>query len=207
MDKLGCKAKLRAPVQQSVGAPFPREAFGRIVGTHRVQGMNNVYATCVPTFYLNALTDAAARDGKQLVISDQVAVDLLKEFDPTLLEGMDPEDILEWGMENAVYGYQLESWKRLDIGAEADIRNHVEVDGAIGLVVDLSLAQQGSATWVVNSSANVPGSWGEHMACFDGFDGSVMSGTSWGRSIFAARNFFIPEWTLGVYAVKFKGVG
>lgn len=201
--QLGSRSRFAAPIEKLAGAEEPIESFSRVVGTQRVSGQNNIYATCVPTMYFNAIQTVKGRAGDMSLLPDDGPVHILKIFDPTLTLGMDPEDLFAWAEKNTVHGYRVKSWRRIDHANEQTIRGVIRANGFVPLTVNLATAQQTQKVWSATAgAAGKPGSWGEHAELSDGCSGPLTNGTSWGAPAYIDRSYFTtPGYVLAAYAL------
>jgi hypothetical protein len=203
--KLGCHSKkLAAPITPHIGAGAPPPgSYPRLTAVQRVMGQNNTYPDCVPTAYLNAIKTWAGRTtGNYSYVSDDTPLEIYKIFDPSLTTGMNPEDLYAWGTSNAVLGWKLKSWHRVNPQDMTAVRETVEAYGGISVIVELSVEQQNQKVW---QPVGTPGSWGGHNEFTDSWSGAYFEGTSWGEPMYASEEYMLaPTFTVGAYALEFE---
>lgn len=204
--KLGCVwHPSAAPIRAGAVEALPPAAWGRIVGTPRVAGHNNLVGDCVEVMACNAVQTRLAANGLMGRISDDYALSLYsvvtgyRAGNPATDLGTQPEVMFGWWHARAVAGWKLQDAVTLDPKSETDIRDTISTLGGVCLIVALATEQQNQIVW---SAAGKPGTWGMHAVWCDQYEGALTWGTSWGQAQPIDRSYFDGGFVVGAYALE-----
>ncbi|WP_298162273.1 hypothetical protein [Acidocella sp.] len=157
-------------------------AWSRIVRTPRVLGHNDKVGDCVIVAGFNAVQTALARRGNFTSLPEDLPVRIYSSLtgyvpgDESTDNGTDPEMFLAWWKVNAIAGYRLGRFIRLNPADVDGIRNAVAGLGCY-LCVELSTANEEQAVWRPDGFA---GSWGGHAVWADEYEAADIGVCSWG---------------------------
>jgi hypothetical protein len=207
MMKLGLHAKWspQSPkLYPSLGdLNAPLNAWSRLVSVQRLNGFNSDIGDCVPTGCINGVLDwLGARGIIPPLVPNQLAKDLYKavgdyvDGDPSTDNGVDPDRMWAWWMQNAILGCKLKEPPILiDPRNEWAVRKAIQNHGFIGTIASLALEQQNEIIW---TALGTPGTWGLHYLNIDGFDGPYTA-TSWGYEKQIDQSYFDSGFIKQVY--------
>jgi hypothetical protein len=201
--RLGIAAGWQPPpaaARVAAAAP-PPPAYGRIVAAPRVSGDNATAGDCVETGCYNAVQTALARAGDLAPLPNCAVLRLYSQLtgyvsgNPATDNGTDPAAMFAWWQTNQIAGYRLVQAIPLPASDQATLRATIARAGGIACVLNLSTANQNQR---VLTPDGVPGSWGKHFVWLDGYDGRIISGTSWGEAFYLDESYFDQNFVISV---------
>lgn len=194
--KLGCILTPETKAKHAVMAMAPAvllPAWTRIIGTPRILGGNNSIGDCVIVSGFNALQTYLARKGIFAPLPEDLPPEIYSEItgyvpgDPSTDKGTNPEDFLAWWQANAICGYKLKNFQRLNPADLNGIRNAIVNTGGVSICSALSLQQEGQQIW---KPVGTPGTWGGHMTFVDSYEADLFYETSWGDEYQIEDDYF-----------------
>jgi len=202
--RLGIRAGWQrpTPVPRIGAAAAPPPAYSRIVAAPRISGDNTTAGDCVETGCFNAVQTALARAGIFTPLADAAVLALYSRLtgyvpgNAATDNGTDPDVMFAWWQGNPIAGYRLVSATPLDPRDGGGIRGAISRAGGVAAILALSTENQNQRVLMPDG---VPGSWGRHFVWLDGYDGGIISGTSWGRPFYLDGAYFDHGFVIGVY--------
>jgi hypothetical protein len=203
--RLGIAKGWTAPVvaPSVLAAAYP-VAWGRIVSTPRVAGDNTRLGDCFPTACCNAVETHLWSWNQDIIVPNDAAVAAYQGMagynpaDPATDQGTQPEQGFAWWQQNAIAGFKLSLATPIDPGSVGDIRHTISSALGVLLCIELSTENQNQRVLMPDGQK---GSWGAHAVWMDGYDGSVICGTSWGLPFYLDEKFIEAGWVMAAYAV------
>jgi hypothetical protein len=181
---------------------LPPAAYGRIQTAQRIEGFNDTVGDCMPTGVINGVIDFLVAQGAPMsVVPNQLALDIYSDVtgyiagNPATDLGTNPDQFFAWWKLNPILGQKLSLVNLIDPRNEMAVKNVIEGVKFVGLVLDLTVAQQNQIVWDATSRAP---QWGYHYVNGDGYDGPYTA-TSWGLEKLINQSMFDDGQVIQVY--------
>lgn len=183
---LGCIIR---PEVRTVHAALTTEArallpaWSRIVGTPRICAGNDRIGDCAIVAAINAVQTRLSLQGNFTPIPDALGPQIYSAvtgYVPGVAStdnGTDPEQLFAWWRDNAIAGYKLRDFTRINPANVNAIRNAIVSFGAY-LCLDLTDVQEQSREWLPTGNHI-----GGHAVWGDAYSDRNIGATSWGEEV------------------------
>jgi len=160
--------------------------------------LNDTLGDCTCAAVGHMIQTWTANAGTQVILPDADIETLYEKScgyvpgDPSTDQGGVEVAVLRYWRDSGIFpGHTLAGWCNVSAGNHTQMKQALQLFGAIYIGVDLPLTAQSQSEWSVVSTTGdgAPGSWGGHAVPIVGYDADTVTVITWGQLLKATWGF------------------